>query len=244
MQQHIQSWTTAVAIVLGSAQVAAAQTTLTVTPDVVTPGASVTATVTGPPGHLFAIVGSSVGAGMSYGGVALGVGADFVILVQGVLDGSGQAVASVTPPLDGTVLDRYYLQAATSPSPTFLPLTVSARRVVRNNDLVIGLYGPPGPAGPQGVPGPVGPQGPSGVTQVLYIVGEMIPGTSVARALCPTGMKLTGGGGVTHSGVGIQQNFPISDDTGGIASGSTAIGWQVAAVDWSTVQAFAICVAP
>jgi hypothetical protein len=220
--QRSHGWLGAVvaAVLLpGFAQVAAAQTTLTVQPDVVGPGSAVVATVSGPPGYFFAIIGSSVGAGMSYGGVALGVGADVVILAQGVLGQAGQATVSVTPPFHGTVLDRYYLQAGTSPSPSFVPLSVSVRRVVRNGELVVG-------------------------PRLLYISGGMVEGASVARAFCPEGMKLTGGGGASLTGVGIQQNYPIADHTGVIAFGSTAIGWQVAAVDWSTVQAFAICAEP
>jgi hypothetical protein len=128
----------AAVVVLAGVQVAAAQTTLTITPDVVTPGGTVTAIVAGPPGQFFAIIGSSVGSGMSYGGVALAVGPDFVILAQGVLNGSGGALVGLVPPFQASVLDRYYLQAATSPSASFLPLSVSPGRVVRNGDLVTG----------------------------------------------------------------------------------------------------------
>jgi len=110
-------------LLMGTASLAAAQTSLTVSADVVTPGSAITATVTGPPGQFYAVIGSSVGSGVSYGGVALGVGADFVILSQGVLDGTGTVSVPVTPPFGGTVLDRYYLQAATSPSPSFIPLS-------------------------------------------------------------------------------------------------------------------------
>jgi hypothetical protein len=70
----------------------------------------------GPPGQFFAIIGSSVGSGVSYGGVALGVGADFVILAQGTVDGTGSVSSPLTPPFRGTVLDRYHIQAATWPS--------------------------------------------------------------------------------------------------------------------------------
>jgi hypothetical protein len=62
--------------------------------------------------------------------------------------------------------------------------------------------------------------------------------------MCPPGTIVTGGGGSSHNGAGLQQNYPISDDTGAIAYGSTAIGWQVAAADWSTVQAHVVCVGP
>ena len=145
-----------------SAGAAAAQTTLTLSADVVAPGQSLTATIAGPPGQHFALIGSSVDSGMSYGGIGLGVGADFVILAQGALDGTGMATVAVRPPFRGTVLDRYYLQAATSPSPSFLPLAVSSPRVVRNGELVVSGGGPAGPAGPAGPTGATGVQGPPG----------------------------------------------------------------------------------
>ena len=84
--------------------------------------------------------------------------------------------------------------------------------------------------------------GPAGTLNVEYVTAGMYPGTSVSRAFCPTGTKVTGGGGISINGVGFQQNFPISDETGLIAVGSTAIGWQVAASDFSNVQAFVVCV--
>ena len=108
----------------------------------------------------------------------------------------------------------------------------------------VGARGPAGPAGPAGAagpPGPVGPAGPSGIANVQYIFGDMVPNTSVARAMCPTGTIVTGGGGFSVNGAGLQQNYPISDDTGVVAFGSTAIGWQVAATDWSRVQAYMSC---
>jgi hypothetical protein len=77
----------------------------------------------------------------------------------------------------------------------------------------------------------------------LYVTGGIVPGTSVARALCPAGWRVGGGGGITAgAGSGLQQSFPISDNTGVIAFGSTAIGWQAAADDWGFVQAFVVCV--
>ena len=81
---------------------------------------------------------------------------------------------------------------------------------------------------------------------VLYVEGGMVPGTSVARAYCPRVYIVMGGGGLTTAkGAALQQSFPISDTTGVFAWGSTAIGWQVAADDWSDVLAFVVCqVAP
>ena len=79
---------------------------------------------------------------------------------------------------------------------------------------------------------------------VIYVAGGMVPGTSVARAFCPAGYVVTGGGGLTTGGTpaALQQSYPISDKDGTIAWGFTGIGWQVAADDWSNVVAFAICV--
>jgi hypothetical protein len=166
---------------VGAASLAAAQTSLNVSADVVTPGSPITATVTGPPGQFYAIIGSSVGSGLSYGGVALGVGADFAILAQGALDGTGSVSVPLTPPFRGSVLDRYYLQAATSSTPSFIPLSVSAGRVLRNGDLVAGLTGPAGPTGPIGPTGPAGsagaagPTGPSGATGAGGLAGATGP---------------------------------------------------------------------
>ena len=99
----------------------------------VRPGEAVTVTVNGDPGEYYAVIGSSVNGGFSYAGVALGVGPDVVILAQGVLGGSGEASIRVVPPFNGTVLDRYYLQAVTSPAPNFVPLrtVAGARRAQR-----------------------------------------------------------------------------------------------------------------
>ena len=78
-----------------------------------------------------------------------------------------------------------------------------------------------------------------------YVTAGIYPGTSVARAFCPAGSIVTGGGGITSGfGVGLQQSYPISDETGVIAYGSTAIGWQAAAEDFGFVQAFVVCVRP
>lgn len=107
-----------------------------------------------------------------------------------------------------------------------------------------GPAGPAGPQGPQGPQGPAGPAGPSGVGTIVYVFGGMVPNTSVARAICPAGTRVTGGGGLSVNGAGLQQNHPIADLTGLIASGQRAIGWQVAATDWSTVQAYVVCVGP
>jgi hypothetical protein len=137
---------------------------LTASATVVDPGTAIMATVQGTPGHHFALLGSVTGAGLSYAGVAFAVGPDAAVLALGTLDENGLAVVAVTPPFVGTVLDRYYLQAATSTSPIFVPLDASNSVVVRNGDLVRGLTGPQGPPGPQGPIGPSGPMGLQGAT--------------------------------------------------------------------------------
>lgn len=172
---------TAVATLLASFGVgiaAHAQPVLTVTSDIVAPGATASATITGVPGQHFALLGSSTKSGMSHAGVALAVGADFAILAVGVLDGTGQTILGVTPPFLSTSLDRYYLQAVTSPSAAFATIQVSTSRVVRNADLVGSLVGAPGPVGPQGPIGPTGPQGsigPSGPAGTQGPVGPPGP---------------------------------------------------------------------
>jgi hypothetical protein len=149
---------------------ASAQPQVALPTTVVAPGESVTVTVTGNPGAFYAVLGSSINGGFSYAGVALGVGTDVAILAQGVLGASGEAAVDVVPPFNGTLLDRYYLQAVTSPARNFVPLQPSQSRAVRNGDLVLDLpgtmgpEGPPGPAGPQGQAGPPGAAGPQGQT--------------------------------------------------------------------------------
>lgn len=157
---------------------AGAQPTLTPQPDIVAPGSTVSVTINGQPGLHFALLGSSTRAGVAHAGVQLGVGADFAILALGVLDGTGHVVVGVTPPFLLTSLDRYYLQAVTSPSAAFTSIQVSASRAIRNADLVGSLIGAPGPVGPQGPTGPTGPQGsigPSGPAGTQGPVGPPGP---------------------------------------------------------------------
>jgi hypothetical protein len=99
--------------------------------------------------------------------------------------------------------------------------------------------GPKGATGPQG---PTGPQGVPGTSTYTVFIGTMVPGTSVARAFCPAGTHVTGGGGHANSwGVALNQSHPISDETGVVGYGTSSIGWQVAAVDGSDVQAYVFC---
>jgi hypothetical protein len=109
-----------VAVLLAYTTVAQAQT-ITVPAYVIDPGATFAVTVSGPAGQNFAVIGSAFNSGFSYGGVPLAVGNDVAILALGVLDGAGQAVVNVTPPFPG--LDRYFIQAATSPVANFIPPT-------------------------------------------------------------------------------------------------------------------------
>jgi collagen triple helix repeat protein len=109
-----------------------------------------------------------------------------------------------------------------------------------------GLAGPRGPQGPQGPQGPPGPLGASGLPTINYRSAQ---GTGFARAFCLPDEKLTGGGAFVESSSGagsealaLRQSNPISDETGVIAFGTTAIGWQAASADFKgIVVAFAIC---
>jgi hypothetical protein len=141
---------------------AAAQPSITLSSTVVAPGEGMVVTVTGAPGAFYALLGSSVDNGGSFASDRLKVGNDVTIVATGTLDGAGEATLSVKPPFLGTVLDRFYFQAATSFSFKFDTLESSPAAVVRNGDLVKGLEGPPGPSGPQGPAGPQGPQGAAG----------------------------------------------------------------------------------
>src|SRR2546421_7998822 len=73
--------------------------------------------------------------------------------------------------------------------------------------------------------------------------------TGIARAFCPPSMPVIGGGGFVETPSGgafkeekLRQTYPISDKTGTIAFGTSAIGWQVASSDFTDdVTAFSIC---
>lgn len=135
---------------------------ISVSQTVVPAGSPVSVTLTGPPGQFYAVGGSTTGSGLTYGGVALALGNDAVVLASGVIDGTGRVVVTVTPPFRGTVLDRYYLIGVAAPNASFLPPTSSTGVIVKNGDLLGGVIGPAGPAGPEGPEGPAGPQGPTG----------------------------------------------------------------------------------
>lgn len=57
--------------------------TLSLSGDITTPGSIVTATITGQPGQHYALLGSTMGAGYSFAGVNLALGADVVIIASG-----------------------------------------------------------------------------------------------------------------------------------------------------------------
>ena len=182
----------AVLLSLCAAAPVLAQPTLVATPMNVVPGAAVTVTVAGTPGHHYAVVGSAVGAGLTFGGVRLKVGLDASILARGVINGTGTVTVSVTPPFLLTTLDRYYLQVVTSPSVSLLPVQGSNGVVLRNNDLVGGLgggggTGPQGPPGPAGPEGPMGPAGPAGPTGAAGVAGPAGPAGTCGRSTRPRG---------------------------------------------------------
>jgi hypothetical protein len=113
---------------------AAAQPTLSASPTVVPAGSAATITITGPPGHFVGIGGSTVNAGVSFGGVDLALGQDVQVIAVFQLSGSGQATISFRPPFQATTLDRFYVQAVSSPSPSLVPPAPSNSLILRNAD--------------------------------------------------------------------------------------------------------------
>jgi len=72
--------------------------------------------------------------------------------------------------------------------------------------------------------------------------GAMLEGGGVAQAFCLPGEKVTGGGGLSVTNdAGLAQNHPIADESGLIASGTNAIGWQVGTEGFGPVQAYVVC---
>jgi hypothetical protein len=224
-------WSTCVVSWLGVAS-AAAQPQMSLSATVLAPGDSVTVTVTGAPGAYYAVLGSDVNPGGSFARSNLKVSHDVTILTTGVLDGAGEATASIVPPFVGTVLDRYYFQAVTSFSPRFDSLESSDAAVVRNGDLVKGLEGPPGPAGATGatgVAGPVGPAGPQGLTgsrgpSDAWLGGNLVV-LPVGNFFLITQVQIANNSG---SDVGLTCDLFFSGSDGGIvyaaASGSVPSG--------------------
>jgi hypothetical protein len=210
----------AISVLTVGAAAARQATDLVLSETVVTPGLPVTATITGPPGHYYALLGSPVGAGLTFGGRTFSIGVEFAVIAMGQLDGTGHAVASGTPPFLFTTLDRYYLQAATSPSPSFLPVDLSPGRILRNGDLVSGIVGPPGPAGPPGPPGATGPQGVQGTpgpqgppgTQALFGTDTNWAAAGRGRE-CTLGEIILTAGSVANGAPANGQLLSISSNT-------------------------------
>ena len=172
----------ALAAVLVSSNVHAQSPILTLSNTIAAPGTAITATVTGTPGDYFAVVGSSTDGGFSFAGQQFAVGLDATLVSFGSLDGTGTARVSVIAPFRGTTLDRYYVQVAVSPLPTFGTLALSNGAVIRNGDLVNNLVGAPGPVGPAGPVGPTGPPGPPGVAGPPGAAGPTGPAGPIGPA--------------------------------------------------------------
>ena len=215
MSYHLRVVPTILAAIalIGLPATALAQTGISVSSSVVSPGQAITVTVTGVAGRHFAVIGSSVGAGFSFGGVALRVGPDVRILAVGVLPDGGSASVAVTPPFAGTTLDRFYLQAATSTSPSFASLVASEGVILRNADVVGGGVGPQGPPGPPGPAGPQGVQGPAGPV-VLYRRQSTGP-TPLPVPLTPKSDQ-AGGATVTLTTLALPAGAYLIRFTGGI----------------------------
>lgn len=210
---------------------AAAQPQVTLSSTVVAPGESVTITVTGAPGAFYALLGSSVDDGGAFAREGLKLGRDAAIIATGTLDGAGEAALNVKPPFLGTVLDRFYVQAATSSSAKFETLETSPSAIIRNGDLVKGLEGPPGPQGPAGPTGAAGPAGPQGLTGPRGPSDGFMAGSTL---VLPTGnfflitqVQIDNTSAVE---VGMTCNLFFSGSNGGIifspASGSVRAGRQ------------------
>lgn len=86
-----------------------------------------------------------------------------------------------------------------------------------------------------------GPPGPPATTTYTIRSGQSKQGYA-AQAFCLPGEKVTGGGALVLSdSEALNQNHPIADASGLIASGSDAIGWQAAATHWAPVQVYVVC---
>lgn len=119
------------ALLVGSSFVQAQSITVPI--DSVVPGESVNVTISGAPGQNFALIGSTTDSGFTYAGVPLRAGPDVQILMVGALDGAGNAVVPVRPPFPAR--DRYYLQAAVSPTPAFSSITPGNSLVLVNRQV-------------------------------------------------------------------------------------------------------------
>ena len=208
-----------------SVAAASAQPRSTVSTTIASPGDRVTVTVSGAPRAFFAVLGSSVGSGLSHAGVRLGVGADVVVMAQGVLDANGEASVAIEPPFTGSVLDRYYLQAVTSPAPTFVPLQAAPAHVIRNGDLT------------------------AGATSVRVRTRSALVGANLDGGVeipCAPGERATGGGGMVSGvpGLNLTQSTPYPQ----LNDGETPTGWYVSYKNTRAqsffINGYALCVAP
>jgi hypothetical protein len=181
----------------------------------------VSITVTGVPGANYALLGSSVDTGGGLAQNGLKMAKEATVLATGVLDGTGGATLNVKPPFLGSVLDRFYFQAATSFSSKFDTLELSAVAIVRNNDLVKDLTGPIGPQGPAGPAGPTGPVGPAGAQGPTGPRGPSDAWTGGNTVVLPTGNFILitqvqiDNAGATD--VGLRCNLFFSGNNGGIS---------------------------
>lgn len=209
---------------------AAAQPQVSLSSTVVAPGEAVTITVTGAPGAFYALLGSTVDDGESFARERLKVRHDVAIVATGALDGAGQVTLRVKPPFLGTILDRYYFQAATSFSSRFGDLESSATAIVRNGDLVKGLEGPQGPQGPAGPVGAAGPAGPAGAQGLTGPRGPSDAWVGGGTVVLPVGnfilisqVQIDNNSGAD---VALTCNLSFSGSNGGIAFAPTSGSFQ------------------
>ena len=172
-------------VVLASIAVRAqAQPVLTVSPLEVPPGASVTAVVTGTPGQAWGLGGSFSGSGLVYAGLPLALGTDAVALGYGVLDASGVAAVTFTPPI-GPTTPLYYVQAITAADLSFAgaqptqSITLRPAGIFTNTPLL-----------PQGLS--------AGNARIVGVAEPVEPGDAATKAYVDS----VGGGGASQSAGG------------------------------------------
>lgn len=86
---------------------------------------------------------------------------------------------------------------------------------------------------------PAPPPAPTLVTR--YFVAQP-NADGAARAFCPPGWTISGGGGAKADGtVGLSESFPFTLPDGAFGNDQPALGWQVVASDFSPVIAFVVC---
>lgn len=188
------------ALFLAYSSVAEAQPTVTAPSTVVPSGGSVAVTVSGTAGENFAVIASITNGGFSFGGTALNVGADVAILAVGVLNGTGNASVTVTPPFPAR--DRYYVQAVTSASPAFAPLAASNSLALLNRQEAVLYLSMGGGVNANGTsfalsPGAIAARTGAGVYQVTFggqFGTNVIPNITSFCGLSPTGIVANNAG--------------------------------------------------